>query len=122
MQAKVKEAADSIRKQYEKEAEEARQLAKSYKGCLTRQQFMLILSCLHPDSRNSTSQERSCEAFNCFKSKELVLCGKTDSSPSFINPVPRTPEEWNKAREAAQEARRRQRANSKGKQGTPPVH
>src|SRR5262245_51074095 len=47
-------------------------------GILAHGQFKLIRSCLHPDSRNSASDEKLAKAFRIFNRLECVLCDEVE--------------------------------------------
>jgi hypothetical protein len=47
-----------------------------------RPQFNKVLSCLHPDSRNSLSDDKMNEAFRIFKNRKMLLV-KKDEMPKW---------------------------------------
>lgn len=115
VQQGIKEALeDTVLPFYNKRMEEFDQVIKSRKGILTNDEFRLILSCLHPDALPDA--KRNSEAFNCIKSKELVLRGeKENPSSSFI--VPRTYDELMKMKEEVRARRKNQKNMSRNLPG-----
>lgn len=51
---------------------------KSRMGMMKHATFKLILSCLHPDSRMSASDEKLHRAFNAFNRREYMLCDEAE--------------------------------------------
>jgi hypothetical protein len=88
----------------------ARQVIESRKGIMKRETYRLILACLHPDQ--SASKERLSKAFRVFSDLELVFLSEKEM-PTTAARVPRTAEEWMRAREQAQGQRRAQRSAGK---------
>ena len=105
----IKRAIDeTVLPQYIKEMADARQVVESRKGVFSREDYKLVLSCLHPD--NSASAGRRGQAFNKFKSREISLC-KESEMPTTAPPIPRTYTEMMKRRAEVQAARRANRSN-----------
>lgn len=53
-----------------------RELINNHKPPLRTEEFRAILSCLHEDSRKSTSQDKLADAFRVFNEKKLQLTGQ----------------------------------------------
>jgi hypothetical protein len=47
-------------------------------GALTRAEFLILLSCLHPDSRNSVSEKKLGDAFRLLDRLRYVLCNEQE--------------------------------------------
>lgn len=58
---------------YGKEIDDARAIKKAYKAKWTRDQYILVLRCLHPD--NSATAEQRARAFNLVRQGAVWLCG-----------------------------------------------
>jgi hypothetical protein len=84
--------------QYRRDTEDARRVLAARNGVMTRAQYRKMLACLHPD--RSMGQEALMEAFNFFKTLELVLVAEAEL-PRVSNavPLPTTREEMLKRRE-----------------------
>jgi hypothetical protein len=52
---------------------EAFSVTQSRRGCMKREEYMLVLSCLHPDARLSVSPEKLSKAFQLLKKLEQLL-------------------------------------------------
>ena len=57
------------------------------KGIMTRKVFDNIRRCLHPDSRQSASDERLAEAFRLFSKLELRLLSESDFPTRKLKPL-----------------------------------
>lgn len=99
---------------YKKRLDDADRIRNAYRGIMTRQEYNLLLSCLHPDSRASVSDERLSEAFQLLRSKEIVfLPGADTATPS----VPLANSFAEAIKRKAEEKAARQRARSKTERG-----
>lgn len=67
--------------EHQKLIDDARAVTASTKGVWPRALYKQILSCLHVDSRKSTSDRKLDEMFNEFKKKEAVLVKPDDLTP-----------------------------------------
>jgi hypothetical protein len=92
-------------------------------GIMVHANFKLIRSCLHPDSRNSASDEKLGKAFRVFNRLEYVLCDEAELPTK--EPV-LTAKEWKwlrgrKKREvlAAKNAKHRARSGSSSRPTKP---
>lgn len=79
------------------------------KGVMTRRAFDAIRRCLHPDSRQSVSEERLAEAFRLFSKLEIKLLAESEHPTRRFNPA-----DLLEAKMKADEARR---AKANGKRG-----
>ena len=104
---------ETVLPRYNKEMADARQVIESRKGIMPRKEYLLIISCLHPD--RSASKERLNEAFIAFTRHELVMCSEKEM-PTAASSVPRNYEEMTRRREEMrkrrEEMRRRQQSDS----------
>jgi hypothetical protein len=65
---------------WEEKVEHAERVLKSNRwGVFSRDEYRMILSCLHPDSRGSVSDKRLREAFEAFKAKERLLITENEA-------------------------------------------
>lgn len=80
------------------------------RGIMTKAEFNKIWTCLHTDSRRSTTAEKLNEAFSLFERLKLVLLSKEDEPTPFPDTMPRTYEEWTARKREVSERRRAQRA------------
>lgn len=96
---------------YRKKLAEAERAIKARKGVMNRATFKIFLTCLHPDSRKSLSDERMGEAFRLLNDLEPVLVKEEAPTPSYG--LPRTVEEMMEAGRKYHEARRARRAAGK---------
>lgn len=83
---------------------------KGRRGLLSKSTFMLILSCLHPDSRVSVSQGKLAEAFRVFRTLELELVAEPEHRAPLSPGMPQTVAELLKRKEEVAAARRAKRA------------
>lgn len=89
---------ETVLPQYNKEMAEARDIVESRKGVLSREDYRLILSCLHPDRVTDEGLKKRYErAFDAFKKKELVLCSEKEM-PTSASAIPRSYAEMMKRR------------------------
>jgi hypothetical protein len=90
-----------------------RDLCDTRKGLMTKATYNKIASCLHPDSRNSVTDEKLHDVFHIWRSLEIRLLDETQRpTPTFA--MPRTYEELMAAKRKVQEARRAKRNQSNG--------
>jgi hypothetical protein len=90
-----------------------RDLCDTRKGLMTKATYNKIASCLHPDSRNSVTDEKLHDVFHIWRSLEIRLLDETQRpTPTFA--MPRTYEELMAAKRRVQEARRAKRNQSNG--------
>lgn len=96
------------------------ELKRLYEGVLNRRargvmkadEYRLIASVLHPDSRNATSPDRLAKAFAAFQRHRLALVDETvEATP--VPDFPRTREEWMARRRSVKAARPRRGAVQK---------
>lgn len=78
---------DTVLPHYDALKRQAEAAIRARKGVMSRENFRLIMACLHPDSRAGVSDERLAEAFQLVKELELVLVA--DASVSSFT-MPRT--------------------------------
>lgn len=83
---------DTALPNYNKTYAEYQAVIKGRRGVLNKADFNLIRSCLHPDSRNSVSDEKLAQAFMIFNKLEINLLKEKDS-PTSSPPMPTTWEE-----------------------------
>jgi len=88
-------------------------VTKARKGLMDKATFNKIRRCLHPDSRQSVSDERLHEAFQLFSRMELLLLDESQH-PTASFKMPRTYEELMALKRKVQEARRAKRNQSNG--------
>jgi hypothetical protein len=77
----------------------------AHRGLMTKQEYNLITSCLHPDSRASVSPDRLAEAFRLWKDKEVPLL----PVGPLVNPLPDNLADLLRARKEAEAAKREAR-------------
>ena len=88
----------------------AERVLASRKGIMTKTNFNLIRSCLHPD--NSASPERRAKAFDLFNSLEILVLDETQLPIGKAPPLPSSAAEWAAAKERATTERRAKRTTS----------
>ena len=93
---------------WKQKIDEAHKLYRHRRGAMDKETFNKIRRALHPDSRHSISDKVLAEAFDTFMSLEKFLLDEKDS-PTHIGDLPRTWDEWEKAKQAASAARRAKR-------------
>lgn len=99
---------------WQRQIDEAKELYRHRRGAMDKATFNKIRRALHPDSRNSISDKVLAEAFDTFMSLEKFLLDEKDSPTEVGAGLPRTWDEWEKAKQAATAARRAKRgANSR---------
>jgi hypothetical protein len=84
---------------------QAQQLYARRRGAMDKATFNKIRRALHPDSRRSISDAMLADAFDTFMSLEKFLLDEKDS-PTDFSGLPRTWDEWEKAKRDATAARR----------------
>lgn len=94
---------------WKKTIDQAQELYKHRRGAMDKATFNKIRRALHPDSRASISDKVLAEAFDTFMSLEKFLLDEKDS-PTQIGDLPRSWDEWEKAKAAATAARKAKRA------------
>jgi hypothetical protein len=85
VEAEVKVHIDEWLPRMKERIDHAEAIINRHKGLIPRATYRQILSCLHPDSRNSTSDEKLARAFNAFEQLERVL---VKEEPSQSRPMP----------------------------------
>lgn len=93
---------------YREKVDQYQRVINAHKGLMPRATYRLILSCLHPDSRKSVSDEKLAAAMNAFLVREVTLCQKDPDEQNRMADWPRTREEL-AARRAAKQAKDRAR-------------
>jgi hypothetical protein len=88
----------------------AERVLASRKGIMTKANFNLIRSCLHPD--NSASPERRAKAFDLFNSLEILVLDETQLPIGKAPPLPASAAEWQALKEKVSAERRAKRAAS----------
>ena len=79
---------ETILPSYNESYAEYQEVVKARKGVMDKKTFMLIWSCLHPDSRKSVSAEKLNEAFLRFSKMELLLLDeKEHPTPTMQMPT-----------------------------------
>jgi hypothetical protein len=78
VQAEVQERLEVEIKFMKRMQTESRRVLESRKGIITRDDYDLIRSCLHPDSRESASDEKLAEAFRIFNEAEILFLNEKD--------------------------------------------
>jgi uncharacterized coiled-coil protein SlyX len=107
-----KQLEETILPHYRKEQAEAKKVMEARKGIMDKATYNLIWSCLHPDSRKSTTDGKLSRAFNAFESFEKRLLKEKDA-PTTFSTLPETMAEWDAMRAKASAERRAKRAASK---------
>jgi hypothetical protein len=85
----------------------AERVLASRKGILTKANFNLIRSCLHPD--NSASPERRAKAFDLFNSLEILVLDETQMPIGKAPPLPSSAAEWQALKDKVSAERRAKR-------------
>ena len=62
---------------------------RSRKGIMRRETYRAILSCLHPDSRKSTSDDKLAEVFQKFRELEVLMVSEKEMPTPDLG-IPRT--------------------------------
>jgi len=86
VQTRVREHLEAAIKSMNERYEEYQAVIEGRRGFMTGRTFRLILSCLHPDSRKSLSDERLSAAFRAFQLLEKRVLDEKES------PTPRPPD------------------------------
>jgi DNA-binding transcriptional MerR regulator len=63
---------------FREEWKEIRRLLEYQRGRISRNEYMKIMRCLHPDSRHNASERALSEAFQAFKRLEVVLVNREE--------------------------------------------
>lgn len=95
--------------EYEQKLADAEYIVQSRKGVMDRPTFNLIRSCLHADSRKSTSDQKLNDAFIAFTKLEMALL-KEAEMPTASIALPRSYEEAMERMRKVAEARKAKRA------------
>jgi IS30 family transposase len=82
------------------------------KGVMSKTEYNKIWSCLHPDSRKATSDQKLQDAFGLFERLEMLLVSEKEAPTPFLDRFPRTHAEWAKRKEQVSEKRRAKRATA----------
>jgi len=104
---------DTVLPAYNKSYVEYQEVTKTRKGLMDKATFNKIRRCLHPDSRQSVSDDRLHDAFQLFSKMELLLLDESQYPTATFN-MPRTYEELMALKRKVQEARRAKRNQSNG--------
>lgn len=103
--------ADTVLPAYNKSYAEYQDVIQARKGVMDKATFNRIRRCLHPDSRNSVSDEKLREAFNLFGRLELRLLDESQH-PTATFDMPRTYEELMARKREVQDKRRARRGQN----------
>jgi ParB-like chromosome segregation protein Spo0J len=87
----------------------AKKLYGHRRGAMSKDTFNTIRRALHPDSRNSISDQKLSEAFDTFMGLEKYLLDEKDSPTAFPD-LPASWDEWEAAKRKETELRKKQRA------------
>jgi len=113
VQLRVKEHLESVvMPGYQEKLDEADSIVKARKGVMTRKMYTLILSCLHPDSRNAVTDAKLKAAFIAWKDTKLLLMSEKEE-PTEKPWVPRTYAEWEAIKAKVKADRKAKRAANK---------
>lgn len=100
VQARVKseqEVLHNVSRQVQRTYDESRRILNARKGIMSRDDFDLIRSCLHPDSRLSATDEKLAAAFRIFNEADILLLDEKNRATSTL---PATSEDLLKRRKA----------------------
>lgn len=78
VRAEVKAELELERKRIQKMRDDARRVLDARKGTITKGDYDLIRSCLHPDSRMSVTPEKLARAFRIINESEILLLNEKD--------------------------------------------
>ena len=78
MQAEVSARVDAVTRQSKRAEADARRVLNARKGIITRADYDVIRSCLHPDSRLSVSDSKLAKAFRIFNEAEILFLNEND--------------------------------------------
>jgi hypothetical protein len=84
IQAEVQKRVTTSRREIERLQADARRVLDGRKGIITRGDYDLIRSCLHPDSRLSVSDEKLGQAFRVFNEAEILFLNENDYPTSRL--------------------------------------
>ena len=101
---------DTILPQHREEQATMKRVMDARRGVMTKPIFRLIWSALHPDSRNSITDEKLAAAFDAFSGMEKLLLNEADS-PTEYQTIPDLLAEWDRMRAAATADRKAKRGN-----------
>lgn len=87
VQAEVRRRVAAVTDQAEQMHNAARRVLDTRDGVITRSEYDLIRSCLHPDSRLSATNEKLAKAFRVFNEAEILLLNEKDCPTT----VPKSP-------------------------------
>jgi hypothetical protein len=93
---------------WRKKFDQAQQLYARRRGLMDKETFNTIRRALHPDSRNSISDNKLGEAFDTFMGLEKYLLNEKDS-PTSIPDVPDNLAAWDEAKRKASAERKARR-------------
>ena len=80
---------------------------------MTREEYITILKCLHPDALHSRTDTQLAEAFRIFTHYKLKMAPEAADRREVFNGMPRTVEEMMARKAAVQEQRRQARQKTK---------
>jgi transcriptional regulator len=107
----VKWAEETGIKHFVEQYDKIRYMIERRGGVMTSRQYALVLSCLHPDSRKSLSDEKMAEAFRIFAPLKIKLCDNKEV-PVHLPEMPATRAAWEARREAVRKQRQAARSAS----------
>jgi transcriptional regulator with XRE-family HTH domain len=97
---------------WKKQVHDAKTLYDKRRGLMKKETFNTIRRALHPDSRNSISDQKLGEAFDAFMALEKYILDEKDS-PTSWPPLPKTWREWEEAKRKGTTTRPSRYANSR---------
>jgi hypothetical protein len=98
---------------WKQKIEQAQELFNRRRGLMDKDTFNTIRRALHPDSRNSISDRKLGEAFDQFMALEKYLLNEKDSPTEFPD-LPKTWQDWERAKQRATAERKARRASQTG--------
>jgi hypothetical protein len=102
---------ETILPSYEKTAADHQEIIKARKGLMSKADYNKIMSCLHPDSRKSITDEKLVEAFQIWRKLEILLLDEKESPTATLG-MPRTYQEMMELKRKVSEMRRGKRATT----------
>jgi transposase len=99
---------ETILPKHRKEQDTARRVLNARRGIMDKATFNRIRRALHPDSRNSISDNMLAAAFDAFMDLEKLLLDEKNS-PTEWNKLPQSMADWDRMKAAATAARKAKR-------------
>ena len=105
VQAEVRSRLSNVLPELREKERQAQQVLERRRGIMRKPDYDTVLTCVHPDSRRSASDEKLAKAFRIWTDIKPLVLDETQAPTPPLN-MPTTVEEWEARRQRVRDERR----------------